>query len=52
MLRVHVQLVIAGFYVVLVKGGVDVPGNRKPAERVGPQVAQIGLRLSGGVLCA
>ena len=52
MLRVHVQLVVAGLHIVLVKGCVDVPGNREPPECVGPQIAQIGLSLAGGILCA
>ncbi|MFR6376416.1 MAG: hypothetical protein ACLUN5_07995 [Oscillospiraceae bacterium] len=43
MIRVYGDVVVAGLHVVLVKGGVDFAGNGKPAQRVRPQIAEVGF---------
>ena len=52
MIRVYGDVVVAGLHVVLVKGGVDFAGNGKPAQRVRPQIAEVGFALARRVICA
>ena len=43
---------LAGSHIVFVKVRIDLAGHGEPPQRVGPQIAQIGLRLTGRVVCA
>ena len=49
---VHIYLGVAGGHIVLVKIRIDLAGHGEPPQRVGPQIAQIGLRLTGRVVRA
>ena len=50
MICVDGNLIIPSRDIILFKVIVDLPGNRKPAERIGPQVAKVGLLLSGRIV--
>ena len=49
---VHIYLGVAGSHIVFVKVRIDLAGYGEPPQRVGPQIAQVGLRLTGRVVCA
>ena len=52
MIGVHIHLVVAGGHIILVEIVIDFAGYGEPPQCVGPQIAQIGLRLAGGVVRA
>ena len=51
-IRVHGDAVVSGLHVVLIKGRVDFAGNGEPAQRVRPQVAEVGFALTRRVIRA
>ena len=52
MIGVHLHLGVAGGHIVLVKIRIDLTRYGEPPQRVGPQIAQVGLHLTGRVVRA